>query len=164
MSQSIIAGQRAAFEHAYGLMAHYIEVCPEEVWTEKFGGWPVWQQVYHALGSCQFWGLQDGETPEQGLYPPEVNRLQSTPDAAPSKKAVLEYAARMKAKADAYLDGLRDADLPGINQGLTARMKTLGVPREFSHSHTLAMLSGHIMYHLGACDAALRARGLKGVF
>jgi len=164
MSQAILDGQRAAFEHAYGLVTQFIQVCPEDVWAEKFGGWPVWQQVYHALGSCQFWTLQDGEMPEQGLYPPEVNKLQSTPDVAPAKKDVLEYAARMKAKADAYLDALRDTDLPGLNQGLADRMKALGVPREFSHSQTLVMLSGHLLYHLGACDAALRERGLKGVF
>ncbi|MCL2124287.1 MAG: DinB family protein [Desulfovibrionaceae bacterium] len=164
MSQSIIDGQRAAFEHAYGLMAQFIEVCPEDVWAEKFGGWPVWQQVYHALGACQFFVLQDGEIPEQGLYPPEVNSLQSTPSAAPLKKDVLAYAARMKATVDAYLHALRDADLPGVNQGLTARMVSLGKPHALSHSQTLVMLAGHILYHLGSCDAALRERGLKGVF
>jgi hypothetical protein len=164
MSQAVIAGQRASFERAYGLMAQFVEVCPEDLWAKKFGGWPVWQQVYHALGSCQFSVLQAGETPEQGLYPPEVGGLQSVPDATPAKKEVLEYGARMKAKADAYLGALRDADLPDINRGLTARMKSFGIDREFSHSQALAMLSGHIMYHLGTCDAALRERGLKGVF
>ena len=104
------------------------------------------------------------QTPEQGLYPPEVNSLQSTPDVAPAKKDVLEYAARMKAKADAYIHALRDADLPNVNQGLTARIKAFGRSLEFSHSQTLAMLSGHTMYHLGSCDAALREHGLKGVF
>jgi hypothetical protein len=164
MSQAVIAGQRESFEQAYGLTTQFVEVCPEEVWAKKFGGWPVWQHVYHALGTCRFFVLREGETPDQGLYPPEVSRLQSTPDAAPAKKDVLEYAVRMKAKVDAYLDALRDADLPDINQGLTARMKAIGIDREFTHSRTLAMLSGHIMYHLGTCDAALRERGLKGVF
>jgi hypothetical protein len=164
MSQAIIAGQRGAFEHAYSLLAQFIEVCPEAVWAEKFGGWPVWQQVYHALNACQFFTLQDGEQPEQGLYPPEVGSLQNSPDAAPLKKDVLEFAGRMKAKADAYLNALRDKELPALNQGLTVRMKALGVEREFSHSHTLATLTGHILYHLGSCDAALRQRGLKGVF
>jgi len=164
MSQPIIDGLKASFEHAYGLMTQFIEVCPEDIWAKKFGGWPVWQQAYHALGSYQFFTLPDGETPEQGPYPPEVNKLQNTPDVPPTKKDVLEYAARMKAKADAYLNALRDADLPGINQGLTARAKALGMPREFSHSQTVAMLSGHTLYHLGACDAALRDRGLQGVF
>ena len=164
MSQRILAGLRASFEHAYGMMLSFIEVCPENLWAETFGGWPVWQQAYHALGACQSFALQDGETPEPGLYPPEVSRFQSIPDVPPAKKDMLEYAARMKSRADAYLDALRDADLPGVNQGLTARMQALGIAHAFSHSQTLAMLSGHILYHLGACDAALRARGLKGVF
>jgi len=164
MSQSIIDGQRAAFERAHGLMAQFIEVCPDDVWAKKFGGWPVWQHVYHTLGCHQFFTLQEGEAPEQGLYPPEVHSFRSTPDAAPLKKDIQEYGARMKAKADAYLNALQDADLPAVNQGLTARMKALGVPREFSHSQTLATLSGHILYHLGTCDAVLRERGMKGVF
>ena len=163
MSQAIIGGQRAAFEQAYALVTQFIEVCPEEVWAKKFGGWPIWQQVYHAL-CYQFLTLQDGEALEQELYPPEVGSFQSTPDAAPLKKDMLAYAARMKAQVDAYLNALRDVDLPGINQGLTARVKAFGMPREFSHSQTLAMLSGHTLYHLGACDAALREHGLKGVF
>jgi hypothetical protein len=163
MSQSIISGQRASFEHAFGLMIRFIEVCPEDIWAKTFGGWPVWQQVYHALGSCQM-GLRDGETPEQGLYPPEVGMLDSTPDKPPIKNDVLEYAARLKARAGAYLTALQDVDLPGINQRLTDRMKAKGIQHEFSHSQTLVLLSGHLLYHLGACDAALRERGLKGVF
>jgi hypothetical protein len=90
--------------------------------------------------------------------------FQSIPNQAPAKQEVLKYAARMKTKADAYLNSLHDADLPDINQGLTGRMKAIGVHHEFSHSQTLAMLSGHLLYHLGSCDAALREHGLKGVF
>lgn len=163
MSRSIVDGQKAAFEHAYGLMARFIEVCPEDIWAKKFGGWPVWQHVYHALGSCQM-GLRDGETPEPGLYPPEVNMLENSPDNAPMKTDMQEYATRLKAKADAYFDTLKDADLSGVNQKLTDRMKARGVTQEFSHTQTLAMISGHILYHLGSCDAALREGGLKGVF
>ena len=163
MSKSIIDGQRAAFKHAYGLLTQFIEACPEDIWTKKFGGWPIWQQVYHAL-CYQFLTLQDSDTPEQELYPREVGSFQVTPDAAPLKKDMLEYATRMKAKADAYIDSLREADLPDINQGLTARVKAFGMSHEFSHSQTLVMLSGHTMYHLGSCDAALREHGLKGVF
>ena len=164
MSQAIINCQRAAFEHAYGLLVKFIEVCPEEIWKKKFGGWPVWQQVYHELACYQFFTLQDGETPEQGLYPPEVTNLQSTPNATPLKKDMLKYASRMKAKADAYINALRDADLPSVNQGLTARMKSVGKPHEFSHAQTLTLLAGHTLYHLGSGDAALREHGLKGVF
>jgi len=90
--------------------------------------------------------------------------FQSIPDTAPAKQDVLEYGARMKAKADSYLNDLRDADLSSLNQALTARMKAHGKTHDFSHSQTLALLSGHILYHLGSCDAALRERGLKGVF
>jgi hypothetical protein len=164
MSQAIIAGPRASFEYAYSLAIQFIEVCPENIWAESFGGWPVWQQIYHALGSLQFVTLREGETPDPGLYPPEVNMFEKIPDKAPSKQDVLGYAARMKARADAYINALRDADLPGINQMLTTRMKAYGIDHEFSHSQTLTMLSGHIFYHLGACDAALRQHGLKGVF
>jgi len=164
MSQTVIAGPRASFEYSYGLMIQFIEVCPEDIWTEKFGGWPIWQQVYHVLGSTQLMALREGETPEPGLYPPEVSMFEKIPDRPPAKKDMLGYAARMKARADAYINALQDADLPAINQILTARMKAHGMDHGFSHLQTLTMLSGHILYHLGACDAALRQHGLKGVF
>ena len=164
MSQAIIAGPKASLEHAYSLMVQFIKVCPEDIWSENFGGWPVWQQAYHALGSLQFMTLQENGTPEAGLYPPEVNMFQSTPDKPPTQEDVLKYGARMKAKSDAYINALQDADLPDINRNLTTQMKAHGINHEFSHSQTLTMLSGHIFYHLGACDAALRERALKGVF
>ena len=164
MSQAIVAGQKVAFEHAYRLMIQFIEVCPEHIWVESFGGWPVWQQIYHALGSLQPMTMGEGDTPEPGLYPPAVGTFEVIPDHAPAKKDVLDYAARMKAKADAYISGLRDADLPAPNQGLSSRMKARNIDHVFSHAQTLSLLAGHLLYHLGSCDAALRQHGLKGVF
>ena len=164
MSQAIVANQKASFEHAYGLMRQFIEVCPEHIWVENFGGWPVWQQVYHALTSTQLMALREGEKPEPGLYPPEVAMLDKIPDKAPEKQEMLGYAARMKARIDGYISAMQDSDLPAVNQILTARMKAHGMRHAFSHSQTLTMLAGHILYHLGACDAALRKHGLKGVF
>jgi len=164
MSQAVVRCQRAALEHAYSLIAQFIEVCPEPIWAQSFGGWPVWQQVYHALGGLQSMTLREGESPDPGLYPPEAGMFELIPDKVPTRKDMFAYAARMKAKADAYINALRDVDLPDPNVGLTARMKARGVERAFSHAQTLSMLAGHLLYHLGACDAALRQQGLKGVF
>ena len=34
----------------------------------------------------------------------------------------------------------------------------------WTHAAACAMLTGHVLYHLGTCDAALREEGLKGFF
>lgn len=162
MSRSIVTALQGSFARSFSLILQFIEVCPEDIWQQKFGGWPVWQQVYHTLASIDFFVLGLDEEHSKGLFAPEagnVGNFENTPEKGPSKAAMQEFAAVIKAKADAYIDGLLDADLSGKNRGFSARINM-----DMSHASTLSILSGHILYHLGSCDAALRERGLKGVF
>ena len=39
-----------------------------------------------------------------------------------------------------------------------------GMGAEATNAMAVSMLAGHIFYHLGSCDAALRDNGLEGVF
>jgi uncharacterized damage-inducible protein DinB len=88
-----------------------------------------------------------------------VGNLDEIPATAPEKEVVRRFGALMKERADAYLDRLSDNELGAANEGLSSRMR-----KEMTHASTAALLSGHILYHLGAADAALREQGLKGVF
>lgn len=36
--------------------------------------------------------------------------------------------------------------------------------RETPHATVMILMTGHILYHPGSCDAALRENGMKGVF
>ena len=159
MSRETVKALQAPFETSHGLLRRFIEVCPAEIWEKKFGGWPVWQQVYHALGAIDFFtiGANLPETP--GLAAPGVGHLSEQGSSPIPQAAMQEYAAKMEDKARAFFDKLSDADLPQVNRPISEAMG-----REATYAGTLGLIAGHALYHLGSCDAALRESGLEGVF
>lgn len=159
MSKAIVTSQRGNFEFAFGLLRQFMHVCPDATWNKKFGGWPIWQQVYHALNAVEFFIAEPGAESSGALVPPDVASLSVVGDAPISKAAMAAFADKAKAAADKYMDALADADLAARAEGASARMG-----RETTHASIVVLMAGHILYHLGTCDAALREQGLKGVF
>lgn len=159
MSNAIVMAAQGPFQHAFGLLNTFIDTCPEEIWNEKNGGWPVWQQVAHSLSAVGFFVNGKDEAPIAMPCPPEVGML-AAQGTTPVKRADMKaYAEKCKARADAYIAGLSDADLAQDNPGATQRLG-----RSVPHVSTIAMLASHTLYHLGSCDAALRDHNLPGVF
>lgn len=159
MSQAIVQSQRGSFDFSFSLLMQFIDVCPDEIWNKKFGGWPVWQQIYHTLGAFQFFLSSPGTEAIAGLVAQDVGTLAVQGDSPVSKEAMKDFAAQVKAAADAFLSTLTDADLTAKAEAVSARMQ-----RETPYATVMVMMSAHILYHLGSCDAALREHGLKGVF
>lgn len=159
MSQVIVQNQRGNFEFAFSLLQQFIDVCPDEIWNKKFGGWPIWQQVYHTLNAVDFFIAEPDATPGPALVAPEISSLAAVGDVPVTKEAMKNFANRAKTAADKYMDALTDDALPAKAEGAAARMG-----RETSHASIMALMVGHVFYHLGGCDAALREHGLKGVF
>lgn len=160
MSKEIVQSQQGSFDFTLSLVDQFLDICPENIWVETFGGWPVWQQLYHALSAIDFFVMGDTEAPTPGLFEdPTVAHFNPAPGTPPTRMEMKEYAATMKKKADAYFARIKDSDLAKKNLGLSVRTNM-----EWDNARTVIMLSGHILYHLGSCDAALRQHGLKGVF
>lgn len=159
MSRAIVENQRGSFDFAFSLMRQFMDVCPEDLWARKFGGWPVWQQVYHALNAVDFFISAPGAEPVKGLVPPDVSALKAQGKKPVSKTTMKEFADQVKAAADGYMAALTDEDMTAVAEGATSRMG-----RETRHATVMAMMVGHLLYHLGSCDAALRENGMKGVF
>jgi hypothetical protein len=159
MSREIVMAVQAPFQNAFGLLERFMEVCPDAVWKEKSGGWPVWQQIYHALGVLDFFVRREGEEPVPEPVGPGVRNLSRVSDDLLSKDELRELGSQHKARVEAYIARLTDADLARSNPDFSAR-----IGREMTHGATLAMLASHTLYHLGSCDAALRNHGLEGVF
>lgn len=159
MSRAIVENQRGSFDFAFSLMQQFMDVCPDAIWNKKFGGWPIWQQVYHALNAVDFFISAPGAEPVKGLVSPDVGSLKAQGETPVSKNDMQEFAARVKSAADGYMEALTDADMAEVAEGATKRMG-----RETRHATVMALMVGHILYHLGSCDAALRENGLKGVF
>lgn len=159
MSRAIVENQRGSFDFAFSLIGQFMDVCPDDIWNKKFGGWPVWQQVYHALNAVDFFISEPGAEPVKELVSPEVGSLKAQGEEPVTKAAMKEFAALVKSAADGYMNALTDADMTQVAAGATARMG-----RETRHATVMALMVGHLLYHLGSCDAALREQGLKGVF
>ena len=159
MSRAIVMAAQGPFLHAWGLLEAYVDVCPDEIWVEKNGGWPVWQQLAHTIMVLDFFVL--GENEQLLPVPCDMDALMLRTQDVPAlgKTALRDYAATVKARVDNWIAGLEDADLARTNVVLSAKLG-----RETSYAATLVMLASHTDYHIGSCDAALRNHGLPGGF
>lgn len=159
MSKDILNALAGQYKFAAGLIDKFIETCPENIWAAPTGKFPAWQTVYHALACVPFFlGPKDG-TPPTPLYSQEVLLFQDLSQAPADKKAMAAYAAKMNAFADEYFASLSDAELAKKHEGFSAR-----TGRDTSIAGVITGLSGHHLYHFGACDAALRSNGMEGLF
>jgi hypothetical protein len=160
MSDRTVRASSASFAFACGLLERYLEICPDTVWNEKSGGWPVWQQFYHAVSAFTFFVSPEGAPPAPLSFSPQVTQLLDVAEGPGMSKADAgELLASRKSAVKAYIDGLTDADLPEKHVGLSARMGN-----DTTHAQVLGLLAAHTLYHLGSCDAALRNHGLEGAF
>ena len=159
MSDCLVKSLAGNVQFAFSLVDKFLQVCPDEIWAKKFGGWPVWQQLYHPFASVDFFLRPQEAPPEPSLFEEGVAELKKTPDKTPDKALLAELIAKAQARVSLYLATLNDETLTKLNEGPSARMG-----REMTHAAVIALIVGHTMYHLGACDAALRESGMPGVF
>lgn len=159
MSQNLVKSLSGMAEYSFHLLEQFIDTCPDDLWAEKKGGWPIWQQVSHAIGSVDFFIEVPGEVLPPPLVSAEVGSLKSVATETVSKadmKAALKSA---RGRVDKFAAALNDEDLPKRNESLFAKTEM-----DLTLAYTLSLIGAHTLYHLGSCDAALRDRGLPGVF
>ena len=160
MSRAIVAELENPYQRAWSLMCQFMDVCPDEIWAETNGGWPVWQQVAHTVAVLNFFILEnDDDTFVPAPAELGVLMLKEQGQQVVSKEAMKAYGATVKAAVDARVARLTDADLTGIQQRVSKK-----IGRDLSYGAVVVMLASHTTYHLGSCDAALRDHGLPGVF
>lgn len=160
MSRDVVNALVAQYQRAAGFYDKFVETCPDKIWAEPSGKFPVWQTVYHALECVPFFiGPKDGQPEVPPLYPLEVLLFQDLSQAPADRKVLAGHAKAVNAYAEKYFASLTDADLAKKHEGFSARVNC-----DTSIAGVLTGLSGHHMYHFGACDAALRANGLEGLF
>ena len=160
MSKEIVNALAAQFKRAADFYDKFIEICPDNVWAGTAGKFPVWQTVYHAIVCVPFFlSGKDEDTGIKNLYGREVLMFQDLSQPAADKKAMAAYAKQINAWVDKYFASLSDADLAKKHEGFSARVNT-----PFPTAGVIASLTGHHMYHFGACDAALRNNGLEGLY
>ncbi len=160
MSRAIVAELESPYQRAWGLMCQFMDVCPDEIWAETNGGWPVWQQVAHTVAVLNFFILEnDDDTFVPAPAEFGVLMLKEQGQQVVSKEAMKAYGAAVKAAVDARVAKLTDADLTRVQERVSKK-----IGRELTYGAVMVMLASHTTYHLGSCDAALRDHGLPGVF
>ena len=160
MSRDIVTALAGQYQRAAGFYDTFIKTCPDKIWAEPSGKFPVWQTVYHTLVCVPFFlGPKDGTPAKAPLYTREVIMFQDLSQPAADKKVIADFAKEMNAFAEAYFASLSDADLGKKHDGFSSRTNM-----NTSIAAVLTGLSGHHMYHFGACDAALRNNDLEGLF
>ena len=180
MSKRIVSQLAANFARTHHLYLQFVDQCPDELWVKRFGPWPLWQHIVHVYGSIDHLVLQEGQEPTP--YPCRADNILAfafDADAMMDKTAMRVYMQIMKAKADAYIDGLTDAALGETHAGYSSRkihsMNAAapgGTPaghsappkEDCSHALALSMLAAHPFYHFGILDTALRDHGCKGIY
>lgn len=148
------------FDATHGMLLKFIEICPDTVWSKTSGGFPVWQQVFHAFACYDFFVRDDQAAPTALMYAEkegDVVAFKERP-AAPTKDEVIQAGEKAKKMVDDFVAKQNDTTLSDKHTGISARLGN-----EMSNAGMLGFLAAHNLYHLGCCDSALREEGLSGV-
>ena len=144
-------------EHA--LLANFsslrkdIENCPDSVWEKKYGGDYIWQQALHTL-AVNFMLMNEPGIKHPDL-PESTDVLLMHDDSYKgdhSRELILKTMDTVLEHLSAYLDKKNDEDLYKDANFFGNSMPFFDI---------LMIANGHIMYHLGVFDAALRENGAK---
>lgn len=159
MDDKIIEVFKGEFDRFFGMLEQQAEICPDDVWAAQAGGYPFWQQHLHVLATTILYARAQ-RPPFEGLpWAPPVMMLSQTLPEPISKADIKALAAKAKAEADAFINSQTTASLTQRHDGISG---ALG--KEQTIQTALMALVRHLCYHLGACDAALRDKGYKGVY
>lgn len=155
MANQYVKQYQNAMEFALTLYDKFVEICPDEIWSEKFGGWPICQQCYHALWAA---GMMMSSINGRQIVDPESRfPLDSANKTMPAKQDVKGLIAGIKGAFSQLLEELENEALLQKDEPLSKRFG-----RPVTNGEALELLVCHMQYHLGACDAALRDKNLEG--
>lgn len=77
MSHAIVNALKEPVNMSFGMVRQYIDICPENIWVETSGGWPVWQQVYHIISAVNFFTAEANAAPSAALVEEKYCALQA---------------------------------------------------------------------------------------
>ncbi|MBN1411261.1 MAG: hypothetical protein JW969_10495 [Spirochaetales bacterium] len=142
------------FYPSLSMMERMIHYCPIELWKKVKGGFPFWQQIFHALESMDYWfSLTNTDYIKSQSYDAVSSELGEKSIIELEKDEVKNYFIKIKIKSDHFFNNLDDIRLLSSNKKDTKRTQLdiiLGQIR-------------HIQYHVGHCNCILRENGIKAV-
>ncbi|MDR3265886.1 MAG: DinB family protein [Synergistaceae bacterium] len=157
--KDIVRELRNNYERGFDFLFRQIDEASDAVWQAKAGKWVYWQHIYHAFVCVDRFVLPANAEPDAGPAGLDIAMFKETPKEHLSKDVVRQIGRTAKAHADAWIDGIEDADLPKKHEGLSQRRGT-----DVSNAVVFASLIGHNFYHVGCNDTTLRESGHLGVY
>lgn len=142
---------------AIDLLDAAVDNCPDELWDKEYGGYVYWRLIYHTLASVWLFLARDGFhgnntelfTSTAGMLSDEYK--DKTPDKGVLKRVAEEARNHVKVYFDSIDESILDTEVSFRERKVTV-------------AELIVSTTAHMMYHVGACDAALRDNGGKSVF
>lgn len=159
MNDPVIECFKGEFNRFFELMKKQIDVCPDELWNEKEGGYVFWQQIFHTAACVELYALPEGQPSQQTMYGREVVMLSSEAPTPMSKNELLDFTEKMQKLAYTFIDGMTVSKMTERNERMS---KVTG--KDMTKQNALIALVRHTCYHLGCCDTVLRSHGIAGVY
>ncbi|MDR2529849.1 MAG: hypothetical protein LBD04_12675 [Synergistaceae bacterium] len=157
--KEIVGELRKNYERGFGFLFQQVEDASDKVWVAKAGKFAYWQHLYHAFVCVDFFILPAGKEMDLGPSTREVAMFAELPGKPLSKEVIHEFGKKKKAEADAWLNALKDEDLPKKHEGASLRRNM-----EVTVGMTLSNMIAHNFYHVGCNDTTLRENGHPGVY
>ncbi len=130
-----------------------IKNCPDKLWEEKCGGDPYWEQIYHVLAGVYVMLNFPGDPAPVFPLSGEAGRLKGAVVTEPhGKEVMLKYLEETRQYLINYFKRLDDSMIFTEKDFFGRKLPLLAI---------LAIVSSHILYHVGVCDAALRENGAE---
>ncbi|MHB9295539.1 hypothetical protein PilKf_01285 [Pillotina sp. SPG140] len=143
---------RKNYEISLVMLEKIIELCPNDLWDKKLSGFIFWQQLIHCIFSILYW-FKEKDTPciepfkDKNLYP----ELDGIPETILTRTEVKKCFNEAKLLGEIFFSEKDDVwlTLPS------------NVYNQITNFDNIIMQMRHIQYHVGHCDAILRANNLK---
>ena len=144
------------YDYSLTMLHEMINACPEELWTERKGSFPFWQQIYHALYWTDY-NIQESCGGEKIFSWTTVKKITHELDG--EKTNFPEYLTKEELSFyfQAFIDK-KDRFFSKMNDSALLEP----IPFRKDGLHYLDIITNqirHIMYHVGHCDCILRDNG-----
>ncbi|MBU3144943.1 DinB family protein [Clostridium sp. CF012] len=142
------------FELSFLMLEKMIEMCPDDLWNEKKGGFVFWQQLLHAFSGINYWLRMNNDKfiepfADKKVFP----ELEHEPESILTKDDLTEYKNIVKSISETFFFE-KDDEWLGNNSIIYDKIKNLDV---------VFMQIRHIQYHVGHCNSILRENNREAV-
>ena len=144
------------YDYSLTMLHEIIDACPDNLWTERNGAFPFWQQIYHALywtdysiqESCDGKKVFSWSTEKKVSHELDKEKTDFTDYITRDEMNI--YFHSFIEKKDRFFNNLTDTKLL---EPISYRQDGL------TYFDIISNQIRHIMYHVGHCDCILRENG-----